>query len=56
MNALPAEMRHNTVWRYALVSEATFHEFKNKGMDAHELLEFCSVYREGGAIQRDLFK
>ena len=56
MNGLPAETRRNISWRYVLVSEATFHEFKNKGMDAREMLEFCSVYREGGAKQEALFR
>ena len=56
MNVLPAAVRHETSAYLQLVSESSFYEFKNKGMDARELLEFCAVYREGGARQEALFK
>ncbi|MCL2345940.1 MAG: DEAD/DEAH box helicase family protein, partial [Desulfobulbus sp.] len=43
INTLPAAMRDDCCWRYALVGEALFYEWRGKGARLPELLDFARV-------------
>ena len=43
INGLSAELRDGRTWRYALVGESLFFDWKDKGARMEELLAFCHV-------------
>jgi type III restriction enzyme len=43
INALPATKRENTTWEYVLLGEQTFYDWKQRGGNTQELLEFAKV-------------
>jgi type III restriction enzyme len=43
INALPPDLRGNREWRYALVGESMFYDWRTKGGRLDELLAFCRI-------------
>jgi type III restriction enzyme len=55
INTLPEALRGDRVWHYALVGEAQFHDWRQKGARLGELLDFARVRATGSAgAQSDL--
>lgn len=46
INGLPAEKRENTTWDYVLLGEQTFYDWKQRGGNTRDLLEFARVRKE----------
>lgn len=42
-NGLPPEKRENITWHYALLSDNTFYDWKNKHARLREMLNFCEL-------------
>lgn len=43
INALPATLRGERLWHYALVGEAQFYDWRKKGARLGELLDYARV-------------
>lgn len=54
INRLPAEKRASRDWRYVLLSEATFYEWRDKNARMAEMLDFARLREQTGAIQASL--
>lgn len=54
INALPPEQRGHREWRYALVGESMFHDWRTKGGRLDELLAFCRIRLPDREVQGEL--